>query len=91
MLQVAHLSKHFWAEAVATACYLQNRSYTTSLNNITPYELWTGYDHDLTDLRIFGCPAYSHIVKERRKKLDSKAMKCIFIGYSSTYKGLSLV
>ena len=50
MLQVAHLSKHLWAEVVGTACYLQNRSYTTSLNNITPYEFWTGLRPDLTDL-----------------------------------------
>jgi hypothetical protein len=90
MLQVAHLSKHLWAEAVAIACYLQNHSYTTSLNNIASYELWTGLRLDLTDLQIFGCPAYYHFLKERRKELDSKATKCIFIGYSSSTKGCGL-
>jgi transposase InsO family protein len=63
MLQVAHMSKHLLAEVVATACYLENHFYTTSLNNITPYKLWTWLQPDLTDLQIFGCPAYSHIVK----------------------------
>lgn len=39
MLNVAHLINSFWAEAVASACYLQNCSYTSTLTNVTPYEL----------------------------------------------------
>jgi hypothetical protein len=32
------------------------------------------------NLKVFGCKAFAHIPKENRKKLDAKAIKCIFIG-----------
>ena len=81
MLNVAHLPNSFWIEAIATACYLRNISYTKALNNITPYQLWTGLRHDLSHLRVFGCLAYTHIPDEKKKKLDLKSLKCTFIGY----------
>ena len=37
---------------------------------------------DLANLRVFGCPAYVHIESSRRKKLDPKAWKGIFVGYA---------
>ncbi len=36
---------------------------------------------------MFGCIAYVHVPDEKRSKLDPKAEKCIFIGYSSEQKG----
>ncbi|MCO5582552.1 hypothetical protein L7F22_036449 [Adiantum nelumboides] len=41
MLKVADLPPPFWEEAIATACYLQNRTYSRSIEAI-PYTLWTG-------------------------------------------------
>ncbi len=35
---------------------------------------------------MFGCIAYMHVLEEKRSKLDLKAEKCIFIGYSSKQK-----
>ena len=81
MLKTSNLPKKFWAEATATACYVQNRSFTSSLNNSTPFEKWTGSKPTLSHLRIFGCPAYEHIPMNKRTKWDYKANKCIFIGY----------
>ena len=34
--------KHFWAEAINTSCYNQNRIYIRPILNKTPYELWKG-------------------------------------------------
>ena len=34
-------------------------------------------------MRTFGCTAYVHVDPEKRDKLDSKAVKCYFIGYGS--------
>ena len=81
MLQTAKLPNSFWGEAVATVCYLQNRSYSKSVLSKTPYEVWTGNKPDISHLRVFGCPAYVHIPDEKRKKLEPKSMKCLFIGY----------
>ncbi len=36
---------------------------------------------------MFGCIAYVHVPDEKRSKLDPKAEKCIFIGYSLKQKG----
>ena len=37
-------------------------------------------------MHIFGCEAYIHIPKQNRRKLDDKAEKLIFIGYSEQSK-----
>ena len=84
MLYAANLDHSFWCEAVCTAVYLKNRSPTKALDNVTPYELWHGKKPSLDHLRTFGCKAYSHISKERRGKLDAKALECIFIGYTES-------
>jgi hypothetical protein len=36
---------------------------------------------------MFGCIAYVHVPDELRTKLDLKAEKCVFIGYSLEQKG----
>ena len=41
------------------------------------------YDH----LKVFGCIVYVHVPDELRTKLDPKAEKCVFIGYSLEQKG----
>ena len=40
MLYEANLSQNFWAEAVATAVYLRNRSPSKILKHVTPYEIF---------------------------------------------------
>lgn len=41
-------------------------------------------------MKVFGCIAYVHVPNELRKKLDNKAEKCIFVGYSEETKGYKL-
>lgn len=86
MLHNAHLPHGFWGLALATATYLRNRSPTRALQQMTPYEAWTGRKPSLKDLRVFGCLAYVHIPKQTRRKLDNKARPCIFVGYSTEAK-----
>ena len=38
-------------------------------------------------MKVFGCIAYVHVPDELRTKLDPKAKKCVFIGYSLEKKG----
>ena len=54
---------------------------------MTPEERYTGRKPDISHLKIFGCIAYVHVPDELRSKLDPKAEKCIFIGYSLQQKG----
>jgi len=39
---------------------------------------------------VFGSKAFAHIPKEDRRKVDSKAIRCTFIGYCSQYKAYRL-
>ena len=41
---------------------------------------------EVIHLRIFGCPVYIHIPKEKRTKLDPLGKKGIFVGYSESSK-----
>ena len=55
MMFHSNLSVNFWAKAVNTAVYLKNRSPTTALDGITPYECLFNRKPDVTHLRVFGC------------------------------------
>ncbi len=86
MLKDAQLGKEFWAEGASTASYIVNRIPTRALSadSKTPYQAWYGHPPALQHIRVFGCIAYSHIPKKKRRKLDSKTQKCIFLGYART-------
>ena len=85
MLTHAGLSYAYWAEAVASAAYLRNRMVTTALkSDETPYQRWYGKKPNLQHIRVFGCMVYSHIPEGKRKKLDNRAQKLRFIGYTDT-------
>jgi hypothetical protein len=52
------LGQEFWAEAVGISCYLVNISPSSTLDEKTPHEVWTGKKPSLTHLKVFGCDAY---------------------------------
>lgn len=82
MLFDSAVDREFWGEAIQTAAYLTNRSPCSVLDsNLTPSEVWEGTKPDVSKLRVFGSPAYCHIPKERRRKLDEKTWKGVFVGY----------
>ena len=64
-----------------------NRTHTTTLHNVTPEEKYIGTKPDLSHMKVFGCIAYVHVPDDLRIKLDLKAKKCTFIGYSLEKKG----
>ena len=86
MLSNARMSKCFWAEAAATACYLINRSPSIPLNKKTPIEVWSGTPADYSQLKVFGCTVYAHI---DNGKLEPRAVKCLFLGYGSGVKAMN--
>ena len=90
MLADSELPKSFWAEALATAVYLRNQCPTKSVEGKTPYEEIYGEKPKVGHLRVFGCAGYALIPKDERQKLDAKARKCIFLGYSHNRKGYRL-
>ncbi|GJY43628.1 putative ribonuclease H-like domain-containing protein [Tanacetum coccineum] len=55
MLADSKLPTTFWAEAVNTACYVQNRVLVIKPHNKTPYELFNGRPPIISFMRPFGC------------------------------------
>ncbi|KAE8728448.1 hypothetical protein F3Y22_tig00004355pilonHSYRG00008 [Hibiscus syriacus] len=90
MLKSKKLPKEFWAEAVACAVYLTNRSPTRNVWGKTPQEAWSGRKPEISHLRTFGSIAHVHVPDERRTKLDDKSESFIFIGYDANSKGYKL-
>ncbi|KAK2354920.1 putative mitochondrial protein [Trifolium repens] len=86
MMHETKLAKHFWAEAVNTACYIQNRIYIRPILNKTTYELFKGRKPNISYFHQFGCTCYILNNKAYKRKFDAKACKGIFICYSERSK-----
>jgi len=87
MLYEAQLPPSLWGEALATQIHVWNRLPTSSLKGMTPYEDWFNRKPDISHLRVWGCLAYVFIQKDKRRSLQPHMEKCVFMGYTSGYKG----
>nr|GEZ75879.1 hypothetical protein [Tanacetum cinerariifolium] len=87
MLVALQLSLFFWAEAIATACYTQNRSIIISTHGKTPYHIINDRNPLITYLHIFGCICYITRDGENLDKMKEKGDQCILVGYSTQSKG----
>ncbi|GJU07296.1 putative ribonuclease H-like domain-containing protein [Tanacetum coccineum] len=86
MLADSKLPTTFWAEAVNTACYVQNRVLITKPHNKIPYELFLGRKPALGFMRPFECPITILNTIDHLGKFDGKADKGFFVGYSINSK-----
>ena len=82
MMHDQDLSMYLWVEAARTTIYVQNRIFHSALGNKTPEEMFSSERPEVSHLKIFCCPVYIHIPKEKRSKLDSLGKKGLFVGYS---------
>ena len=81
---------YFWGDALLTSAHLINFWPSTVLDHQSPSNfLRTFYPNhswaSTLPLRVFGCVAYIHLPS--KAKLAPRALKCMFLGYSSTQKG----
>jgi hypothetical protein len=84
LLAQSNLPKSFWRLAANVYIHSCNRTPTSALpGTTTPYARWKrgGKKPDVSYFRIFGCLAYVLIPKKKRKALDPKSRRCIFVGY----------
>nr|GEW27136.1 retrovirus-related Pol polyprotein from transposon TNT 1-94 [Tanacetum cinerariifolium] len=82
MLADSKLPSTFWAKAVNTACYVQNRVLVVKPYFKTPYELFKGSSPALSFMRPFGCHATILNTLDQLGKFDGKSDEGIFVGYS---------
>ncbi|GJU73616.1 putative ribonuclease H-like domain-containing protein [Tanacetum coccineum] len=81
MLADSKLPTTFWAEAVNTACYVQNRVLVVKPHNKTPYELFRGRTPALSFMRPFGCHVTILNTLDYLGKFDGKSDEGFFVGY----------
>ena len=67
MLHDQDLPMHLWEEAARTTVYVQNHTPHRVLKNKTLEEVFFDKKPKVSHLRIFSCPVYIHIPKEKRK------------------------
>ncbi|GJT59753.1 ribonuclease H-like domain-containing protein [Tanacetum coccineum] len=86
MLADSLLPIPFWAKAVNTACYVQNRVLVTKPHNKIPYELLIGRTPIISFMRPFGCPVTILNTLDHLGKCDGKADEGFLVGYSINSK-----
>ncbi|GJS52771.1 retrovirus-related pol polyprotein from transposon TNT 1-94 [Tanacetum coccineum] len=90
MLIFSRLPKFLSAEAVATACFTQNRSIIHTRHNKTPYELLHGRKPNVEYFHVFGSLCYPTNDRDDLGKMKPKADIGVFIGYSETSRGFRI-
>nr|GFB92583.1 hypothetical protein [Tanacetum cinerariifolium] len=83
MLSAAKVPLFFWAEAIATACFTQNRSLVIPRHEKTPYHIINECKSSVKFFYIFGSVCYIVRDGENLDKMKEKGDECIFVGYST--------
>ncbi|KAI3808433.1 hypothetical protein L1987_24384 [Smallanthus sonchifolius] len=86
MIVDSKLPVTFWAEAVNTACFVQNRVLITKSCNKTPYEIMYKRKPVIDFFRKFGCVCTMLNTSDQLNKFEAKADECYFVGYSSNQR-----
>ncbi|GJX95587.1 retrovirus-related pol polyprotein from transposon TNT 1-94 [Tanacetum coccineum] len=83
MLSAAKVPLFFWAEAIATACFIQNRLLISPRHEKTPYHIINGRKPSVKFFHIFGSLCYIVTDGENLDKMKEKGDACIFVWYST--------
>nr|GFB62035.1 hypothetical protein [Tanacetum cinerariifolium] len=83
MLSAAKVPLFFWAEAIATAFFTQNRSLVIHRHEKTPYHIINDRKPSVKFFHIYGSICYIVRDEENLDKMKEKGDECIFVGYST--------
>nr|GFA67063.1 retrotransposon protein, putative, unclassified [Tanacetum cinerariifolium] len=84
MLADAKLPVTFWAKAVNTACYVQNRVLVNKSHNKTLYELFNGRSPAIGFLKPFGCHVMILNNLDHLGKFEAKGDEAVVAGTNYT-------
>ena len=88
MLKDAELPAEWWTFAMRHATYVINRTSTTALPGITPFEALHGKAPDLSALRVWGCAVWVlDQLAAKKGKLVNRGVRGVFLGLASGVKG----
>ncbi|GJS63720.1 retrovirus-related pol polyprotein from transposon TNT 1-94 [Tanacetum coccineum] len=86
MLSATKVPLFFWAEAITTTCFTQNRSLVIPQHEKTPYHIINARKPSVKFFHIFGSLCYIVRDGENLDKMKEKGDACIFVGYSTQSK-----
>ena len=71
--------------------FLINRMSSCVIDYQTPLRMLSRFRSIPSTLnlcpKVFGCACFVHIHSHQRDKLNPRALKCVFLGYSNSQKG----
>jgi hypothetical protein len=80
MLDEHRTPKHFWVDAISTACYISNRIFLRSILHLTPFEIRFGRKHSVSHFRPFRCECFV-LKSDNLDKFESHSFDGILLGY----------
>jgi hypothetical protein len=81
MLDEHWTPRHFWVDAISTACYISNQIFLRAILHLTPFELRFGRKPSVSHLRPFGCKCF--VLKcGNLDKFESHSFDGILLGYT---------
>ena len=90
MLIDMKINKQLWAEALYAAVNIVNILPNNATENKSPDQMWYKQKPNINNFKIFGCRALVMVPKEKRKKLDEKAIECIYLRTADDAKAYRL-
>ena len=83
------LPEFLWEYAINHSAYLRNRTYTKSLEGLTPYEKWFKKKPNISHLREFGASVWVLLQGQKQpRKMETKSRRRIFVGYDDGSKSI---
>jgi hypothetical protein len=87
----ASIPHTYWDHIFESIVFLINRLPSLVLNLDSPYKILFDHSPDYSFFKDLGCLCYPWLRSYAKSKLESRYLSCIFIGYSSIYKGYKCV
>jgi len=76
------MGQELWAEALAAAVYVRNRSPHAG-RDVTPWEDFTGENPDVSGFRVWGSKAYAWLPDKQQRGINPKTMEGYMVGYGA--------
>jgi len=82
----AGVGQELWAEALAAAVFVRNRSPHAG-RDVKPWEVFTGEKPDKSGSRVWGSKAYALLPDKQQLEMNAKTMKGFMVGYGAKSVG----
>ena len=80
------LPKELWAELARAVAHVKNRSQTSALRGMTPYEPLYSERPNVSYLVAIGTKTFVHVTKSKMRKLDPRNFEGIMVGYGGSHQ-----